>query len=419
MEDQFPSSGRGPAHTLRPSSPRTVEPVKVLLNTTTIRVGGALQTSSAFIIEALRNPGEIEWSFAVSAAGARELEQFGVAIPESMTVIDRPPASSLASRRKLREVEAAVQPDCVFTFSGPAYVRFRNFHVVGCSTPWVTHATWAAFRSLNSVREWTACIARTAYKRYWFRRADAWILQTEAAARGMVSRLGLPADRMTVISNTCGERYRAAQGEKPHPQPGQPIRLLCFSAPYKHKNFEVMPYVARELAARRPELDFKIIVTLPPKNRICTEMLASAERLGVANRIENLGPVPVAKGPELYQTCDISFLPTLLETFSATYPEAMAMGLPIVTTNLGFARDVCDDAAIYFEPQNAVSAVDSILRLLDDPELWKRQIARGKEVLTRFPTPQERYQQYTRFLLSFRQKAERGAAKTVAPAHTA
>jgi len=378
--------------------------VKVLLNTTTIRTGGAMQTSTAFMIEALRNPGEIEWQFAVSDSGARELEQFGVELPKTMTVFDTPPTGNLAARRKLRELADRAQPDCVFTFSGPAYVKFKQFHVCGCSTPWVTHATWAAFRSLNSVREWTGCIVRTGYKRYWFRRADAWIAQTEASARGLVKRVGLPADRITVISNTCGERYRAAQAEeKPCPQPGQPIRLLCFSAPYKHKNFEIMPYVARELAARRPQLDFKIVVTLPPQDRICAAMLANAEKLGVSHRIENLGRVPVAKGPDLYRSCDISFLPTLLETFSATYPEAMAMGLPIVTTNLDFARDVCDDAALYFEPQNAASAVDSILRLLDDPQLWRRQIARGKEVLTRFPTPAQRYEQYIRFLLSFRE----------------
>lgn len=35
-------------------------------------------------------------------------------------------------------------------------------------------------------------------------------------------------------------------------------------------------------------------------------------------------------------------MPTVLEVFSATYPEAMA--LPIVTSDLDFARDICDNA---------------------------------------------------------------------------
>jgi glycosyltransferase involved in cell wall biosynthesis len=108
----------------------------------------------------------------------------------------------------------------------------------------------------------------------------------------------------------------------------------------------------------------------------------------------------VADGPDLYKSADICLLPTLLETFSATYPEAMAMGLPIVTTDLGFAHDVCDDAALYFRPQDAQAAADCILRLVDDPQLWTQQIARGKEILKRYPTPQERYDQYIALLHS-------------------
>ena len=361
-----------------------------------------MQTSSAFIIEALRDPAGIDWTFAAPREGARQLEQFGVKAPATMTIFDEAPASSRSTRRALSDLEAHTQPDCVLTFSGPAYVRFRSFHVLGCSAPWVTHASWAAFRSLGSVRDWTDCLVRNAYKSIWFRRADAWIAQTEAGAHGLAKRLGLPTERITVIPNTCGERYRTEHGEKPFPTPGQPIRLLYFSAPYKHKNFEVLPYVARELAARLPSLDFKIVVTLSPEHRLCKALLASAERLGVAHRIENAGPIPVAKGPDMYRTSDICFAPTLLETFSATYPEAMAMGLPIVTTDLDFAHDVCDDAALYFRPQDASSAGDCLVRLLTDPSLWQRQIARGKEVLPRFPTLRERYEAYVRLLLSYR-----------------
>ena len=38
--------------------------------------------------------------------------------------------------------------------------------------------------------------------------------------------------------------------------------------------------------------------------------------------IENIGPVPVNQGAKLYQESDICFVPSILETFSATYLEA-------------------------------------------------------------------------------------------------
>ena len=41
-------------------------------------MGGALQVASAFILQVLRDPQDIEWAIATSPASARELERFGV-----------------------------------------------------------------------------------------------------------------------------------------------------------------------------------------------------------------------------------------------------------------------------------------------------------------------------------------------------
>ena len=296
--------------------------------------------------------------------------------PSAHAQLDSPPTAT--------GVEAEFKPDCVLTLEGPAYVRFRSFHVLGCSTAWVTHATWSAVRSLGSPVEWGICIGRNLYKGMWFRAADAWIAQTETARQGMAKRLHLPIERIGLVLNTCGEHYLSQQDVRRFPEPGQPVRILCFSFPHRHKNLLIIPQIAQLLAERRPELNFRIVLTLPPDNPLSRRILADAERRGVTHLLENKGPVPLTNGPALYRDCDICLLPTLLETFSATYPEAMAMGLPIVTTDLGFAHDVCDDAALYFRPEDAHSAVDTIVGLLADRALWDRQVKRGKEVSPAF-----------------------------------
>jgi hypothetical protein len=135
------------------------------------------------------------------------LEQFGVPLPEGAEIFDKPPTFSMAERRRLLAFEAATKPDMVFTFSGPAYARFRKPHLVGCSTGWVTHSTWTAYRSLGSIKAYVLYAIRFFYKWLWFRRATDWVVQTETARQGLAYRLRLPLDRITVILNTCGERY--------------------------------------------------------------------------------------------------------------------------------------------------------------------------------------------------------------------
>ena len=139
-----------------------------------------------------------------------------------------------------------------------------------------------------------------------------------------------------MVANTCGQHYLDRQGIRPFPAAGSRIRILCFAAPHKHKRVDIVPQVAKELIARRPDLDFEFVTTINEGDSVLKAIEKSAQALGVESRINNLGPVPVAKGPELYESCHICFLPTVLECFRATYPEAMAMGLPIVTTDLGF-----------------------------------------------------------------------------------
>jgi glycosyltransferase involved in cell wall biosynthesis len=148
-----------------------------------------------------------------------------------------------------------------------------------------------------------------------------------------------------------------------------------------------------------------------------SRMKESAKALGVGSRINNLGVVPVVAGPSLYESCDICFMPTVLECFSATYPEAMAMGLPIVTTDLGFLRDVCQDAALYFPPNNSRIAAERILELLGSESLWNRLIMAGKRVLRGLPTASERFRMYVQLLKQMRKTPEQASPLTHLPHH--
>ena len=88
------------------------------------------------------------------------------------------------------------------------------------------------------------------------------------------------------------------------------------------------------------------------------------------------------------------FLPTLLETFSASYPEAMKMKKPILTSYLDFALDICGDAALYFDPTSAEDIADKILMLSVDENLYQNLVSQGTERLKKFETPESRVKKY-------------------------
>ena len=133
---------------------------------------------------------------------------------------------------------------------------------------------------------------------------------------------------------------------------GSGFKLLCLSNYYSHKNLEVLIDLAELI--RSKSLDIKIILTIDSaQGKGARRLIESIVDRKLDEVIINVGSVPMSLVPSLYQQVDALLLPTLLESFSGTYVEAMFHGIPIFTSEFDFAIDVCQDAAFYFDPLNS------------------------------------------------------------------
>lgn len=372
--------------------------MRILVNATTLLKGGAVQVAYALIAEALQDPRTADWSFAVSHAVANNLQRLPAWRNRPKHIFDHSPARSLKLRAELRRLEGTIHPDGVFTVFGPTFTRFRAPHLMGCAQGWVTHPSAVAYRTLGPMHIQWLRRAHCLYLAWWFRAADRWVSESETSQHGMHCRLGIPLEKIALISNTCAQPYLEQAGRTPFPERGETLRLFCFAASYPHKCLEMIPDVAAALVRRCPRLSFEFVLTLPADDAAWLRIEARAQRLAVRQHIRNIGPVAVADGPSVYRSCHVCFLPTVLETFSATYPEAMAMGLPIVTSDLDFARDLCQDSAVFFRPCDAEDAARAVADLVENPRQWNTLIDRGKQVLRTFPTPRQKYEAYYRLL---------------------
>ena len=143
-----------------------------------------------------------------------------------------------------------------------------------------------------------------------------------------------------------------------------------------------------------PAQNFEFILTLPEGEESTVRILQNARALGVAAHVTNVGRLSLHAVIEVYRDAHICFMPSLLETFSATYPEAMALGRPIVATDLDFARVVCQDAAEYYSATDADDAARAILRLLDSEDTWQSRLRAGARVLDALPSAHQKYGLY-------------------------
>ena len=169
-----------------------------------------------------------------------------------------------------------------------------------------------------------------------------------------------------------------------HPLPGfEGSTMLCITGYYPHKNLEIAIEVTKTLKAEHPSFRFRFAFTID-------ECQYPALDEDMRQHFCFIGRTDVYEAPSLYQQATIMFQPSLLECFSATYPEAMRMNVPIVAADMGFARSLCGEAAVYYPPLDAKAAADAIYKVSMDKELLAKLINNGKKQLSCYDTYKER-----------------------------
>ena len=81
--------------------------------------------------------------------------------------------------------------------------------------------------------------------------------------------------------------------------------------------------------------------------------------------------------PDYLNMADIFVLPTLNEGCCNAIIEAMACGLPVISSNLPFNKDILDESnSILINPQN-IEDIAKAIKLLKDNPLKRKELSKG------------------------------------------
>jgi glycosyltransferase involved in cell wall biosynthesis len=159
------------------------------------------------------------------------------------------------------------------------------------------------------------------------------------------------------------------------------FKLFYLSRYYPHKGLEMLVEVMSRYRKELPDT-IAVITISADQHKNASRLLKKIKKLGLEDRVINVGPLLQDQLGNYYTSCDCLVMPTRLESFSGTYLEAMHFGLPILTSDLDFAHEVCGNAALYFDPWDAASIRDSIHRLKNDLNLRHNLIEKGRARLS-------------------------------------
>jgi glycosyltransferase involved in cell wall biosynthesis len=361
--------------------------MKIVINTAHQRFGGAVQVALSFIIECKAYP-EHEYHVWLGAGVGKLISKNN--FPSNFYfyefnfgVIDFNAIRNI--QKTLAKFESKIRPQIIISTSGPSYFKSEVPQVIGYNLPLYIYPESPYVKNMPLLKKLKLTLKKQAHIFFFKRDAVAYVTQTDDVNK-RVKKL-LNTRHVYTVSNTANSFFDNWEKYKNKLPAGRnnTFRFICISSYYNHKNLDLIPLVLKKLSDCGVK-NVEFVTTLKDKD--------FKQKIGSHKNIINVGPVKPKECPSLYKECDALFLPTLAECFSASYPEAMIMEKPIITTDLPFAKSICGPAALYFKPQNAKDATSKIKKLINDKELQNQLVFEGKERLKNFDSPEKRAEKY-------------------------
>lgn len=213
------------------------------------------------------------------------------------------------------------------------------------------------------------------------RHARGVITPSESSRRDAIERLGLQPDRVRAIYHGIADPYFSS----PDPQPvrdryklDKPY-ILFVSTIEPRKNIPRLldAYEALPLSLRQ-EYD---LVLAGPRGWNSDATMARFSTSGPSVRY--LGYVPEALLPGLTAGAALFAYPSLYEGFGFPVAQAMAAGVPVVTSNLSSLPEVAAGSALLVDPKSPAELSAAISRILTSPSLAAELSSKGRK-LARF-----------------------------------
>lgn len=175
----------------------------------------------------------------------------------------------------------------------------------------------------------------------------------------------LPSVSIEVIPNGVElDRFRPARADERKEE----LRLLTVGRLSVTKRVEMLIEAVEKLCCDRHSVRFAIVGGGGMEKMLRQMVLQK----NLAHIIEVTGRIAPEKMPDLYRSSDIFISASMQEGMSNAMLEAMASGLPIITTRCEGVEELVADNGVVVEQANAASIAEAIAKLARDNEGYER-----------------------------------------------
>ncbi len=193
------------------------------------------------------------------------------------------------------------------------------------------------------------------------RHARVVVVTSPATKLTLATEFGIAADRIVVAIPGTDPAPRAKGSER-----SEALHMLAVGSLIPRKGYGVLVDALAAIADR----PWTLTIAGSPDHAPATAAALRDDiaRAGLAERILLTGSVGTERLAQLYDEADLFVMPSLYEGYGMVLTEALARGLPIVTTLSGAGAEALPEAAaLKVPPGDAAALAKALARLIDAP----------------------------------------------------
>ena len=361
---------------------------RVLIDASNLVVGGGVQVGASVVDEILKMQSD-----QVSLARWPWLNSVRIeASPEVLANTTSPGVATQVIEIPRRSRARRIRPrsgdyDVSFVVFGPLYDAPRTkFTIMGFADGISLHPETALVRHLH---EKVFLQIRSRVSRELFSRAGMIIAESTHVASSLHEIWHIETSRLKVLPNVINAVFFEPALQSEVTPIHSIIPTLAFPArAYPHKNLAILGRAGVAYRQLYGE-EVRFALTLTPEE---WRSLSDSTR----RHSFNVGPLKISQIPSFLRQCRGTIFPSLLESFSVTPLEALAVGSPLLASDRDFVRSVVGDCAEYFDPVDPESVARAIRRVLTQPD--GSRISRGRDLIAGWPSAAARAEQYVKLI---------------------
>lgn len=195
------------------------------------------------------------------------------------------------------------------------------------------------------------------------------ITVSQCAQNDISKKFQIPKDRFTVISNGINTNLF-------YPMPGiERVKNRIIVTNSADTPLKGLDYLLQSVADISKKVNIRLMVVGTPKKN--GRILRLITKLGIAPFVRFTGRISDQEFVRQYAKATVAVIPSVYEGFGLPAGEAMACGVPVISTTGGALPEVVGDAGILVPPADSGALTEAITRVLTNPDLAERLSAAG------------------------------------------